>query len=231
MGDSLARGRPTVWVNCAVSADGRLAYAGGRRALLSGPQDLRRVQQLRADSDAILVGVGTVILDDPSLRVHRELLGRPAGKTPYRVILDSRGRIPPTSRVLDGSVPTIILTTDTNLRRYPTGVETIATSGSQVNLAEGLSLLLDRGIRRVLVEGGSLVLSSVLRAPLWDRLTVFVAPVLIGGSTAPTFLTGPETPDEASATRIVRDEYVPLDDGVLLGFRPSHDRPGPRATT
>ena len=81
--------RPAVWINCAASADGRLAYAGGRQAPLSSPEDLRRVQQLRANADAILVGVGTVAKDDPSLRVHWDLLGLPEGKSPTRIVVDS----------------------------------------------------------------------------------------------------------------------------------------------
>src|ERR1700683_5231537 len=99
-------GRPEILVNCAVSLDGRLAYAGGRRARLSRPGGLRRGQWVRADGDAVLVGVGTVLLDDPSLRVHWEMIDRPAGKNPARVVVDSNGRTPPTARVLDGSAPT-----------------------------------------------------------------------------------------------------------------------------
>ncbi|EQD29124.1 2,5-diamino-6-hydroxy-4-(5-phosphoribosylamino)pyrimidine 1-reductase, partial [mine drainage metagenome] len=105
--------RPFVWLNAAMSLDGRLAYAEGRRALLSGPEDLRRVQDLRRSLDAILVGSGTVLADDPSLRVHWERVVEDPplrGAQPTRVVLDARGRLPSGARVLDGSLPTLVFT-------------------------------------------------------------------------------------------------------------------------
>ena len=213
--------RPRVWANCAISLDGRLAYAGGARARLSGPDDLRRVQQLRADSQSILVGVGTVRLDDPSLRVHWELLDRPPGQEPMRIVLDSRGETPDGARVLDGAAPTLIATSRDCTRTFAPPVEQFAAGAPHVDLPALLDELGRRGHRQLLVEGGSQVLSSFLRGGLVDRLTVFVASSLIGGRTAPTMVAGDETPDAAHLTRLVRGECRPIDDGWLLDYRPA----------
>jgi 2,5-diamino-6-(ribosylamino)-4(3H)-pyrimidinone 5'-phosphate reductase len=213
--------RPFVQVNCAISLDGRLAFAGGKRAELSGPRDLARVQRLRADLGAVLVGAGTVLMDDPSLRVHWDLLDRPPGPEPLRICLDGRGRLPPTARFLDRSQPTLIATTEQNHRRYPDGVETcVAGPGPEVHLEALLDALAKRPLRGVLVEGGAHVIASFLRAGLVDRLTVYVAPVLIGGATAPSLMAGPESHSSEEWVPLVRESVEPLDDGVLIYLRP-----------
>lgn len=184
-------GRPLVWVNCAISLDGKLALAQGARAQLSGPEDLERVQRLRADSDAIVIGVGTAIRDDPSLRVHWELMGRTPGRPPTRVILDSRGRLPAQARVLDGTQPTIVAVTDGCPRSYPPHVDRVEVGRERVEIPRLYAELARRGMRRVMVEGGSQVLASVLGGGWFDRFTVYVAPILIGAGDAPTLVAGP----------------------------------------
>ncbi|HEV8050468.1 MAG TPA: dihydrofolate reductase family protein [Thermoplasmata archaeon] len=216
--------RPEVLVNCAISLDGRLAYAGGRRARLSGPEDLARVQWLRADVDGIVVGVGTVLIDDPSLRVHWEMIDRPAGRAPARIVLDSNGRTPAAAKVLDGSAPTLMAVSTACDRTFPPGVEVVRAGTSRVELPALFAELHRRGMRKILVEGGAEVLASVLRSGTWDRLTVYVASVGIGGPTAPPMLRGPDSHD---GTETVSVEFVtaePIDDGVLLTYRP----PAPR---
>ncbi len=230
--------RPAVWVNCAVSADGRLAYAGGRRARLSSAEDLQRVQKLRANSDAILVGVGTVVQDDPSLRVHWDLLGQPPGRSPTRVIVDSSGRTPPTARVLDGSAPTIVATSERCTRAFPSGVHVVVAGATRVNLAALFLRLHELGVRRLMVEGGGEILASVLREGLCDRLTVYYAPVVIGGRTAPTLARGddPGDPESVTALRLVSLEamgegyvatYTPAGGGAPV--KPDGDSPPPEA--
>jgi riboflavin-specific deaminase-like protein len=221
--------RPFVLANCAVSADGRLAYAEGVRARLSGPKDLRRVQQLRSSCEAILVGAGTVRLDDPSLRVRWELLDEPAGRDPLRVVLEGREPIPARSRVLDGSRPTLIAGPVGGRSEYPAPTELFRAGQGRVDLAALLRHLAGRGVRRLMVEGGSRVLGSFLSSGLVDELTVFVAPVLIGDDRAPPMLAGLSTPDERASIGLELLSCDRLDAGVLLRYRPASPGGGRRA--
>ncbi|MCI4335490.1 MAG: dihydrofolate reductase family protein [Thermoplasmata archaeon] len=219
--------RPFVHANCAISVDGKLAFGGGARARLSGPEDLRRVQRLRSECDAILVGAGTVRLDDPSLRVHWELLGQPPGRDPLRVILDARGGLPAHARVLDGSRPTLVAGTVGSRHDYPAGVERFRAGSDQVDLTALLAHLSQRGVRRLLVEGGARVLASFLGSGLVDELTVFIAPMIIGDRSAPSMVDGLRCPDEGSALRLTLRELTSLDGGALLRLaRLADDRPG-----
>jgi len=213
--------RPTVWVNCAASLDGRIAFADGARARLSSPEDLRRVQRLRADVDGIVVGVGTVTLDDPSLRVHWELIDAPPGRAPARIVLDGSGRTPERARVLDGSAPTIVATTERSHRAFPPHVRTIVAGAERVDLGRLFSELRRLGLRRLLVEGGSAVLASVVRSGLFDVWTVYYAPVGIGGAHAPSVLAGPETRDLSEAVRLTLAGVERLGEGYVATYLPA----------
>jgi 2,5-diamino-6-(ribosylamino)-4(3H)-pyrimidinone 5'-phosphate reductase len=212
--------RPEVWINYATSEDGRIAYAGGHRARLSSGDDLKRVQEMRSVADGILVGVGTVVADDPSLRVHWETLGRAPGTSPTRVVVDATGRTPASARILDGSTPTIIGTSERSTRKFPDGIEVIVAGREEVDLALLFERLYDRGLRRLMVEGGSEILASVFRGRLFDRCTVYHAPMIIGGRTAPTVAAGPETPSEREAVGLRLVALERLGDGYLATFVP-----------
>ncbi len=213
-------GRPVVWVNCAASLDGRLAYAEGVRARLSSPEDLVRVQRMRASSDGILVGVGTVVKDDPSLRVHWELLGEPPGRTPARIVLDSHGRTPATARVLDGSAPTIVATAAGCARTFPAHVRVVAAGRSRVDLNELFPRLYGLGIHQLMVEGGAEVIADVLRSGLFDRLTVYYAPVVIGGTTAPPVAAGPESRNDGDAVPLRLTGLERMGEGHVATYEP-----------
>ncbi|MGP8074168.1 MAG: dihydrofolate reductase family protein [Thermoplasmata archaeon] len=211
---------PFVWVNCACSLDGRLAYAGGARARLSSPEDLVRVQRLRAGADGILVGVGTVVKDDPSLRVHWELLGKTSGPNPTRIVADGSGRTPEGARVLDSSAPTIVATTERSRRRFPPHVRTLVAGAERVDLARLFERLPGLGIRRLMVEGGAEILATVVRAGLFDRLTVYYAPVVIGGTTAPAMISGPETRGPADVASCTLADIARVGEGYVATYLP-----------
>jgi riboflavin-specific deaminase-like protein len=221
--------RPFIWLNAAVSLDGRLAYADGRRAVLSGPEDLRRVQDLRRTLDAILVGSGTVLADDPSLRVHWERVVEDPplrGTQPTRVVLDARGRIPLTARVLDGSLPTLVFTGRDSQGRYPAEVAVVREGVGRTPIEQVLSALWSRGIRTVLLEGGSEVLTTFLRGGWVDRFTLYQAPVLIGEGSSPPLLGPPPASGAEGTIGLNFEGSALLEGGHLLWGTPTRIRPG-----
>ena len=176
---------PFVTVKFAQSLDGRLATATGNSQWISSPSSLRLAHKLRREHDCVMVGIGTVLADDPQLTVR--LID---GCNPLRVVLDSHLRIPSTARLLhEGAQRTLIATTlkaDSGRFREleALGVELMTVpgveAGSGIDLPELLRTLGRRGVASVLVEGGAGLITSMLAARLADRLVVVVAPKLIG---------------------------------------------------
>lgn len=206
--------RPRVIINAAMSIDGKIALSDGQGVRLSNEADLRRVHRLRASVDAILVGVGTVLKDDPKLTVKSEYA---RGRNPLRVVLDSAGKIPESARVLDGSAPTLIVTSDECDRSFPRA-EVMRLGKHEVDLQALLDRLAAREMKTLLVEGGSTVIWSFLRKGLADELKIFVSSRVLGGREAPTLAggQGATSLDEAPSLRLDRIER--LGDGVLLEY-------------
>jgi len=209
-----------VHLNAAVSLDGKLALAGGRPHRFSGPEDLARVHRLRADADAVLVGVGTVVADDPSLLAKAEHLGSVPERQPARVVLDPRLRTPPAARVLDGRTKTYLYATRAG--DAPKGAEIVAVPAGPggVALDAVVADLAKRGVRRLMVEGGGRVLRAFLDAGLADRFTLYVAPVVVGEAGAPGLAAGAAAADASGVLglRLVAAER--LGAGVLLDLAP-----------
>lgn len=170
-----------VTLKLATSLDGRIATATGESKWITGEAARLEGHRLRAAHDAILVGVETVIADDPELTAR--LPGRPVDQ-PLRVVLDSRLRTPPTARVAKGG-DTLILTAARPAAIGTAVVEQVEADGGRPSVAAGLSVLRRRGVTSVLIEGGGQVAASFLRAGLVDRLEWFRAPVLLGGEGRP----------------------------------------------
>lgn len=206
--------RPRVIVNAAMSVDGKIALPGGRAVRLSNEEDSRRVHRLRAKADAILVGIGTVLADDPKLTVKPEYA---RGRNPLRVVLDSDGKTPAEAHVLDGTVPTLVVTSVACERVFP-HAEVLRLGDDKVDLGRLLDHLAKRGVRTVLVEGGSTVIWSFLRQGLADELKVFVSSQILGGRSAPTLAGGEGVTSVADSTRLRLDRTRRLGDGVLLEY-------------
>ena len=179
------RKRPHVVLKLAVSADGKIAETPGAPTAITGEAARTLVHAVRAESDAILVGVSTVLADDPDLTCR---LPGMEGRSPIRVISDSRASLPPDSRVARsaGTVPVWLLTlADEAPALAGLGIELIAcapTDDGKVDLADGLRRLAERGINRVLAEGGARMARALIEADLVDEVYLFSASKELGAS-------------------------------------------------
>ena len=181
--------RPFVTVKFAQSLDGRIATSSGDSRWISGPSSLRLAHKLRREHDAILVGIGTVLSDDPQLNVR--LL---KGRDPLRIVIDSTLRIPLRSRILAdgaayGTLVATAISSDSERARaiQDTGAEVLclpkARNGPGIDISRLLQRLQQRGIESVLVEGGKAIVTSLLNARAVDRMVVIIAPKIIGQGT------------------------------------------------
>lgn len=171
---------PRVTLKLATSLDGRIATGTGESRWITGEEARLEGHRLRAAHDAILVGVETVLADDPELTAR--LPGRSVDQ-PLRVVLDSRLRTPQTARVADGD--SLILTAAEPRAVGTARVEQVEAVDGRPAPAAALSALQRRGIASVLIEGGGQVAASFVRAGLVDRLEWFRAPILLGGEGRP----------------------------------------------
>ena len=203
-------------INCAMSADGKIALRTRRQTRISNEEDRRRVHRLRNSVDAILVGVETVLSDDPKLTVSEKYVRRP--KRPVRIVLDSTGRTPSDALVLDGQAPTIIVTNDSCRRRFP-NAEVIRCGRDEVDIRRLVRRLERRGIRSLLVEGGSRVIWSFLESRLADEVNIFVGSMVIGGERSPTPAGGEGAESEKAVVPLKLISAKVLGNGVLLRYK------------
>ncbi len=195
--------RPWVTLKLAVSIDGALADHTRKTGWLTGPESRAEVHRLRAQSDAVGVGMGTVLADDPALTVRDARAPRVA---PRRVVFSRAGRLPVTS-VLAGTArdTPVLVVADQHDPAYEVtlnelGVDLVAAS----SLGEALRALRSRGIRSILVEGGARLAAALMRDRLVDRLVVFSAPVLLGEGSLPAFAgLPPQRAGEARRLRVI----------------------------
>jgi GTP cyclohydrolase II len=210
--------RPYIVVKYAQSMDGRIATASGDARWISSEEERVVSHALRARCDGIMVGLGTVLNDDPQLTVRLV-----AGPSPTRVILDSKLRAPFHARVFDETAPTIVITTDRAdperrdaLRARGVAVRVAPAGREGVDTGVALRLLADMGVSSLLVEGGQRVITSLLRAGCADRVIVALAPIVLGK--------GVESVGDLDVLRVAngisltnRSVYL-ADDDVLLAY-------------
>jgi diaminohydroxyphosphoribosylaminopyrimidine deaminase/5-amino-6-(5-phosphoribosylamino)uracil reductase len=189
-------GRPLVTLKMAMTLDGKTATPAGESRWITGPEARRHAHRLRSHVDAIMVGVNTVLADDPQLTVR---LGRPAARQPLRVIMDSGLRTPLAARVLSPRLRkgTVIAATRraprarlARLRRRGILVLLLPGEKGRVSLRACLKQLARMGINHLMIEGGSELAASALRSGVVDRLRLYIAPRLLGGNDAKGLIGG-----------------------------------------
>ncbi|EMA44631.1 2,5-diamino-6-(ribosylamino)-4(3H)-pyrimidinone 5'-phosphate reductase [Halobiforma nitratireducens] len=217
-----------VVVNAAISADGKLSSRRREQLAISGEDDFDRVDRLRADSDAIVVGVGTVLADDPSLTVKdadRRKRRREGGEpeNPARVVVDSKARTPPDAEIVDDAATTYVCVSESapvdrrmELADRP-DTQLVTAGDGRVDLLRAFATLQADGLERIMVEGGGELIFSLFEVGLVDELRAFVGPTVIGGRDAPTLADGEGFVEEFPTLALEGVERI--DDGVLLTWR------------
>lgn len=218
--------RPYVLSSCAMSVDGYIDDATPQRLLLSNDEDFDRVDAERARCDAILIGANTIRKDNPRLMVRsarrrEERLARGMSSTPIKVTISNGGGLDPSSQFFStGEVAKLVYCptpSETHLRRQLGNSATVVVGGDPFDLRVMLHDLADRGVRRLMVEGGGTIHTQFLTAGLTDELQLVVAPFFVGDSRAPRFVNDGTFPHYASH-RMRLAEVRPIGDVVLLRY-------------
>ena len=212
--------RPYVVVNCAMSADGKIALPSGRQLRISCDEDIHRMYCMRNEHDAVLVGVGTVLSDDPRLTVKEKCIDEI--KNPVRVVLDTKCRTPESALVVNPDAKTIIFTGCKCDKEYGSNVEIIETKvnrGDLIDLETMLNILHEKGIKSLMVEGGSTVIWNFLYQRLVDEMFVYIGPIIVGGVKTPTLAGGEgiDSTDDVVSLEIV--DVQRLGPGLLVHYK------------
>ncbi len=215
-------GRPFVTLKVAASLDGKIATRTGESRWITGESARRRVHQLRNEMDAVLVGIGTVLRDDPLLTTR---LGIADQRDPSRVIVDNLARLPLRAKVVNraSTAPTILAVSQRAprakleaLEREGVQVLVVDNSPRRVSLEPLLEALGKRGILSVMIEGGAEINASALQERIVDKVLVFLAPILIGGKSSPTAVGGDGIESLGQAVRLRDVRIERFDDDILV---------------
>jgi len=214
--------RPHVLVNCAMSADGKIASPNRKQMRISSDEDIRRMHQLRSENDAVLVGVETILSDNPKLTVKERYVKHP--RQPLRVVLDTKGRTPPDALVMNDATKTLIIMGQGQEKSFGRPhVEVVGCtvdSSGVIDLDCALEILYQKGVRNLLVEGGGTIIWSFLHHKCVDDLTVYIGPFVIGGTETPTVADGEGIHSEADLIRLKIIAVQKLGPGLLVHYRP-----------
>jgi 2,5-diamino-6-(ribosylamino)-4(3H)-pyrimidinone 5'-phosphate reductase len=222
--------RPFVFINVAMTADGKIDTFERKGSAISSAPDKERVDQLRAEADAVMVGGRTLLNEDPKLTVKSESLRaervkRGLSPNPVKVGVVTQANLRQDSKFLTaGPADIVIFTTRRTSKRHLSlltarGVDVYVDESKRVDLPKALATLKDLGIDRLMVEGGGSLNFELIRLELVDEVIVYIAPMIFGGESAPTL---------AAGSGLKRSEAIPLrlievepweDGGVLLKYQ------------
>ena len=218
--------RPYVILSAAMTLDGKIATATGS-SNISGPEDLKRVHELRKECDAIMVGIGTVLADDPRLTVHK--VDANPEDNPVRVVVDSRCRTPIAARITNKDAKTIIaganeykydfLVSDRYDVFTKRGVKFFWSGDKRVDLVALMNYLHEEGIEKLMLEGGATLNFSMIKAGLIEEIRLCVAPMVVGGADAKTLFDGEGYPLMDLATKLELIDSYNLDKDLILIYK------------
>ncbi len=211
----ITTGRPFVTVKAGMTLDGKIATRTGQSRWITSEKSRKVVHKLRSGVDAILVGVETIIKDNPELTVR----GIKHARQPYKIIVDSKGRTPPGAKALGTNPQKVIIAAGKELEGFrKKGINVIAAGGKngKVNLGSLMDELAKREISTVLIEGGGKIIWSAFTEKIADKIFFFYAPKIFGGDSAPTAVEGEGfgAPDEA--IRITGLKIKRVDEDILV---------------
>ena len=212
--------KPYVYLNAAMTADGKIATKDSSLKI-SGEDDLIRVHQVRKDVDAIMVGINTVIIDDPKLTIHK--IDAEKSDNPIRVIIDSNGRIPPTSRLLnDDAAKTIVVIAEDapqeNIEKLEGICDIIIAGKGHVNLKVALEILYEKyNVKSILLEGGSTLNFSMFKEHLIDKLSICIGSKILGGCESKTLVDG-EGFNASECVDLKISDVKKIDDDILIEY-------------
>jgi len=223
--------RPFVILKAGISLDGKIATSTGQSRWITGSKARYLSHQLRREADAILVGKRTILVDDPLLTVR---LPQPSAKNPIKVVVDSTLEIPTSAKILspESPAPTIIATTARATKEKMAQLEakgariiTLSEREGRVDLGELMDILAQEGISSLILEGGAELNAAALQAGIVDKVVFFMAPIIIGGSTAPNVVGGKGFPELKRALRLTDLRLKKVGrDYMLEGYlKPSYD--------
>jgi 2,5-diamino-6-(ribosylamino)-4(3H)-pyrimidinone 5'-phosphate reductase len=209
--------RPYVIINCAMSADGKIASPSGKQFRISCEEDIERMYKLRNECDAVLVGIKTVLNDDPKLTVKEKYVKKP--KQPIRIVLDTYCKTPVDSLIVNNVTKTFIVTTDACNKNFGDNVEIIKCKKDEfdfIDLESFLEICSKKGIKKLMVEGGGKVIWNFLNSGFVDDFYVYIGPMIIGGKNTPT-ISGFFDENKLINLKLIKAEKI--GSGILLQFR------------
>jgi 2,5-diamino-6-(ribosylamino)-4(3H)-pyrimidinone 5'-phosphate reductase len=212
--------KPYVILNCAMTLDGKIATKTGSSEI-SGKMDLLRVHELRKEVDAIMVGINTVLVDDPKLTIHK--IQASPEDNPLRVVVDSKARTPLFSRVLNSDAPTMIAVSNIadseKIKNLGKNAEVIICGEDHVDLDLLMEKLAINGVKTLMLEGGSTLNYSMLIGGLVSEVRVCIAPMIAGGKEAKTLADGEGVQYMKDAVKLRLKKSYNLEEDLILEYQ------------
>lgn len=221
--------RPYIIINTSMSADGKIATIERKQFKISGNDDFKRVDFLKSNVDAVMVGINTIISDDPSLTIKSNeniiyRINNNRTKHPIRIVVDSKAKININSKVLLKETGECIILVSKmadkeKIQSLKTNNHKVIVCGeSIVNLKEGMEQLYNYGIKKILVEGGATLNFSLIKDNLVDEIYTFIGGIIIGGFQSPTLVDGIGF-QMNEIIKLKLFDYKMIDNGILLKWK------------